>query len=60
MSLGAVALRIASATSVIRTRAQDVSRDERHGGRNGDLVRREEIVVARLERIAEKLEKTLA
>lgn len=49
--------RIASATSVIRTREEDAAFLSRHEGRNGDLTVRAENVLTRLEQVAERLEK---
>lgn len=60
MSFGGVLLRIATATSVIRTRNQDTTRAEVNGGRNGDLDHRTLAAVRRLEAVAEKLEKTIS
>jgi hypothetical protein len=57
---GSALLRIATATSVIRTRNQDITRREVNGGRNGDLDQRTLVAVRRLEAVADKLEKTLA
>ncbi len=52
--------RIATLTSIIRTRKGDAVRREVHGGSPLDLSVRSEAVVVRLERIAEKLEKQVA
>lgn len=60
MSFGSVLLRIATATSVIRTRTQDTVRAEVNGGHNGDLDTRTLAAVRRLEAVAEKLEKAIS
>jgi hypothetical protein len=52
--------RIATLTSVIRTRRQDAVRREVHAGLPRDLNARAENAIVRLERVAEKLEKALA
>lgn len=56
---GATLLRVATATSVIRTRNQDMTRAEVNGGRSGDLDQRTLAAVRRLEAVAEKLEKAI-
>jgi hypothetical protein len=48
--------RITSSTSVIRTRKAEAERATRHGETNGHL----ESLVVRLERVAKKLEDSLA
>ncbi len=57
---GSTLLRIATATSVIRTRNQDTVRVEVNGGYNGDLNQRTLVAVRRLEAVAEKLEKAIS
>jgi hypothetical protein len=57
---GSTLLRIATATSVIRTRTQDGVRTEVNGGHNGDLNQRTLSAVRRLEAVAEKLEKAIS
>jgi len=57
---GSTLLRIATATSVIRTRNQDMTRAEVNGGHNGDLNTRTLAAVQRLEAVAEKLEKAIS
>ena len=52
--------RIATLTSVIRTRKQDAVRRELHDGLPRDLNRRAESAVLRLERVAERLEKAIS
>ena len=52
--------RIASATSVQRTRAQDEVRVEVHGGVNGELEERHLAAIVRLEAVADRLEKAIA
>ena len=52
--------KIACATSIIRTRGQDADRLEVHGGVNGDLVARQAAAVARIEAVAERLEKAIS
>lgn len=52
--------RIASLTSVIRTRKQDAVRREMHDGLPRDLNARAETAVVRLERAVEKLEKAIS
>jgi hypothetical protein len=51
--------RIAAATSVIRTRADDAARLERNGGSAADMRVRVEAVIERLEKVAAELEATL-
>lgn len=51
--------RIATLTSVIRTRRQDSIRRELHAGLPRDLNGRAEQAVVRLERVVEKLEKMI-
>jgi hypothetical protein len=56
---GETARRIGTLTSVIRTRGEDDLRIARNGGANGSLDRRVSVAVARLEAVADKLEKQL-
>lgn len=51
--------RIATLTSVIRTRKQDAVRREKHDGLPRDLNLRAESAIVRLERVVEKLEKAI-
>jgi hypothetical protein len=60
MELGNVLRRIASATSVIRTRTQDAERLAVHGGLNGEHADRVRELVVRLEVVAEQLEQAVA
>jgi len=60
MQLGAVLQRIASATSVIRTRSQDEERFVIHGGTNGEISERVRALVSKLEAIADQLEQAIA
>lgn len=52
--------RIATLTSIIRTRKGDAARREVHAGLPRDLNVRAESAIVRLERVAEKLEKQVA
>lgn len=52
--------RIATLTSVIRTRKQDAVRRDANDGLPRDLSRRAESAVVRLERVVERLEKSLS
>lgn len=58
--MAAQASRLATLTSVIRTRKQDAVRFEVNDGLPRDLSRRAQTAVVRLERAVEKLEKSLA
>lgn len=58
--LAVVTQRIASATSVIRTRTQDGERLEVHGGRNGDLETRWLAALADHEKRLQSLEKAIS
>lgn len=49
--------RITTATSVIRTRAEDAARLERHGGANGDISNRVAEAAKKLEAVALATEK---
>lgn len=51
--------RIASVTSIVRTRSEDGVRTEVNGGSNGTLNHRVEDAVKRLEAVAAKLEATV-
>jgi hypothetical protein len=54
--LGVVLQRIASATSVIRTRSEDVRRESMNGGSVADVLARYASVAVDLEKVAAKLE----
>lgn len=58
--LAVVTCRIASATSIARTRDQDMTRFVVNGGRSSDLEERTLAAVRRLELVADKLEKALS
>lgn len=55
----AVLNRIASATSIMRTRADAVTRTERNGGTAAEQTARVEQAVIRLEHVADELEAAL-
>lgn len=57
---GEVARRIATVTSVVRTRGEDEFRSEVSGGPNGTLDHRAEAAVQRLEKVAERLEASIS
>lgn len=57
--LGEVGRKIASLTSIIRTRSEDGTRVSVNGGPAGSLYRRQEDAVQRLEAVAAKLEATI-
>lgn len=52
--------RIASLTSVIRTRNADAERREVNGGTNGDIARRVQDAAKKLAKIASDLERAVA
>lgn len=58
--MAATTSRLATLTSVIRTRHSDAMRREVHAGLPRDLSSRAEQAVIRLERIAERLEKAIS
>lgn len=58
--LGSVLRRISTATSVIRTRAEDTVRDDRQGGTSADVRARLEAAAAKLESVAASLEASVA
>lgn len=58
--LGAVLVRIASATSVIRTRSEDALRLDVNGGTSRDVLARYAAAATQLERVAASLESTVA
>jgi hypothetical protein len=58
-ALAAALDRIASATSVLRTREQDAVRVEAHGGTVAEVVDRVQTAAARLEEAASRLEKAI-
>lgn len=58
--LHSVTRRMASATSIIRTRSDDGLRLVVHGGRNGELEARHLAAVRRIEAVAERLEKAIS
>ena len=55
-NLTAVLNRIASATSVLRTRSEDATRAENNGGHKDELYERIAASVSDLEKVAKKLE----
>lgn len=58
--LATVTRRMASATSIIRTRSDDGVRLVVHGGHNGELEARQLAAVRRIEAVAERLEKAIS
>ena len=58
--LPAVLQRIASATSVLRTRALDDERSRAHGDLSGETAERVRALVSKLEAVAEQLEQAIA
>lgn len=59
-TLGEVATRFASLTSVVRTRGEDDTRTKRNGGTNGTLARRQKVAVDQLKRDLAKFEKAIS
>jgi hypothetical protein len=51
--------RVATMTSVVRTRSADEERRERHGGENVEVAARLEAAAERFEQLAQRLEATV-